>query len=201
MLPDLRALIAATIATIGLLMIAFGAVAALRVAQGSHGVLRADLANRARMAELPPPARRPPTVIDTPGPHIAPFPPLPSTEIKDAPVATELHDLPASSAEAPSPATPAPVAALPPPEPPIGGPLAEPKPAGEAARAAARAEHARKLAAAKKARVARIARQRKAAARRAAQARAKQQQQPQQSAASFNNVFGNSSFNYGSGHQ
>src|SRR5262245_42560499 len=89
MLPDLRAVIAATIATVGLLLIAFGAVAAFRVAQASHGALQADLTKRARMAELAP-TRRPITVIDTPGPHIAPLQPLPVAEVKDAPIATEL---------------------------------------------------------------------------------------------------------------
>jgi hypothetical protein len=223
MLPDLRAVIAATIATVGLLMIAFGAVAAFRVAQGSHGSLQAELAVRARMAELlPPPARRPVRVIDTPGPHIAPLRPLPVVEVRDAPIATEFRDLtpPAFAVAgitapetAPEPAPPAPAAeatVLPPAEPPMGGPLAEAKPASEAERAAAKAERARKLAAAKRARAARLARQRKAAARRAAQARAKQQQlqqqqlqlQPQpQATTSFNLTFGNPNFNWGSGNQ
>jgi type IV secretory pathway VirB10-like protein len=205
MLPDLRALIAAAIASVGLLMIAFGAVAAFRVAQDSHGALHADLAKRARMAELPLPVRRPVMVIDTPGPHIAPFPPLPVREVKDAPVATELHDLPtpivpSPIADTPPAAAPEPVAALPAPEPPMGGPLADPKPSSDAERVAARAERAKKLAAARKARAARLARQRKAAARRAALARAKQLQLSQQSATSFN-MFGTPSFNYGSGTQ
>jgi len=200
MLPDLRAVLAATIATVGLLMIAFGAVAALRIAQGSHGALHADLTKRARMAELPLPVRRPIMVIDTPGPHIAPFPPLPVREVKDAPIATELHDLPSPVADTPPAVAPEPMAALPPPEPPMGGPLADPKPPSDAERAAARAERAKKLAAAKKARAARLARQRKAAARRDALTRAKQQQQSQQSATSFN-LFGNPNFNYGSGNQ
>lgn len=98
MLPDLRAIIAATIATLGLLMIAFGAVAAFRIAQASHGALQADLTKRARMAELRP-VRHPITVIDTPGPHIAPFPPLPVVEVKDAPIATELHDVPSPASD------------------------------------------------------------------------------------------------------
>jgi hypothetical protein len=216
MLPDLRAVIAATIAIFGLLMIAFGAVAAFRVAQASHGALQADLTRRVRMAELPP-VRRPIVVIDTPGPHIAPFPPLPVVEVKDAPVATELHDVPAPVADV-APATPSgpvatpqaiatpeptappqPVAALPPEDAPIGGPLAEPKPMSDAERTAARAERDRKLAAAKRAYAARVARQRRlAAARRAAEARARQQQ-AQQSAILFNPLFGNSDFNRGAG--
>jgi hypothetical protein len=223
MLPDLRAVIAATIATVGLLMIAFGAVAAFRVAQASHGALQAELTKRARMAELPP-VRQPVTVIDTPGPHIAPFPPLPVVEVKDAPVAAELHDvaLPVADATptiAPEPASPGapqvaptaeppstpepakapdPIAALLQPEPAIGGPLAQLKPPSEAERAAARAERARKLAAAKRARAARLARQRKVAAQRAAEARAKQQQ-TQQFATPFNPLSGNSDFNRGAG--
>lgn len=224
MLPDLRAVIAATIATVGLMMVAFGAVAAFRVAQASHGSLQAELAARVRMAELlPPPARRPVTVIDTPGPHIAPLRPLPVVEVRDAPIATEFRDLtpPAfeaagikAPATAPEPAPPAPAApaapaaeitVLPPAEPPMGGPLAEARPASEAERAAAKAERARKLAAAKRARAARLARQRKAA-RRAAQARAKQQQLQQQQlqpqpTTSFNLTFGNPNFNWGSGNQ
>ena len=47
MLPDIRAVIAAIVAAIGLLMIAFGAVAAFRVAQENQsGSLQADLATR-----------------------------------------------------------------------------------------------------------------------------------------------------------
>jgi hypothetical protein len=227
MLPDLRAVLAATIATVGLLMLAFGAVAAFRVAQGQHDTLQSDLAKRARMAELAPPARHPIRVIDTPGPHIAPFPPLPIIEVKEAPIASFVIDRPAPvvavpsvappeppaaavtppepaappSAAAPPPVTdPPPVAVSPTPEPAIGGPFAEPGPPTEAQRAAAKAEQARKLAAAKKARAARLARQRKAAARRAALARARQQQPPQPTT-SFGNGFGNSGFNGGFGQQ
>jgi len=208
MLPDLRAVLAATIATVGLLMLAFGAVAAFRVAHGSHGALQADLTQRARMAELAPPVRQPIRVIDTPGPHIAPFPPLPVREVKDAPIASVVVDLP-PPAEQPAAALPIPeplippvatttlVGTLPAPEAAVGGPFAEPRAPTEAERAAAKAEQARKLAAAKKARAARLARQRKAAARRAALARAKQLQSQQ--ATSFDNNFGNSGFGSGFG--
>ncbi|MBV8838086.1 MAG: hypothetical protein JO000_16250 [Alphaproteobacteria bacterium] len=214
MLPDLRAVLAATIATVGLSMLAFGAVAAFRVAQGSHGALQADLTKRTHMAELAPPARHPVRVIDTPGPHIAPFPPLPIREVKDAPIASVVVDLPGPAeaaapvapaepaATAPAPAVP-PVAAAAPPAPPgpaIGGPFAEPRTPTDAERAAAKAERARKLAAAKKARAARLARQRKAAARRAALARAKLLQS-QQATTSFNNNFGNPGFGGGFGQQ
>src|SRR5581483_2594772 len=112
MLPDLRAVLAATIATVGLLMIAFGAVAAFRIAQDNHGALQADLAKRARVAALAPPARHPVRVIDTPGPHIAPFPPLPVREVKDAPIASVLFDPPGPVAAAPSAAPPEPPAAV-----------------------------------------------------------------------------------------
>lgn len=229
MLPDLRAVLAATIATVGLLMLAFGAVAAFRVAQSSHGALQADLTKRTRMAELAPPAHHPIRVIDTPGPHIAPFPPLPVREVKDAPIASVLIDRPGPAPAEPLAAPPEqPPATVPTPEPPIppvaaappapapaapaqpaappgspnsaiGGPFAEPRIPTEAERAAAKAERARKLAAAKKARAARLARQRKAAARRAALARAKQLQSQQ--ATSFNNNFGNSGFGSGFGQQ
>src|ERR1700760_1035262 len=111
MLPDLRAVLAATIATVGLLMLAFGAVAAFRVAQGQHDTLQSDLAKRARMAELAPPARQPIRGIDTPGPHIAPFPPLPVREVKDAPIAGVVIDLPAPVVAVPPIAPPEPSAA------------------------------------------------------------------------------------------
>ena len=55
MLPDMRAVIAALVAAIGLLMIAFAAVATLRVAQESHaGSFQTDLARRGQAA-LPKP--------------------------------------------------------------------------------------------------------------------------------------------------
>jgi type IV secretory pathway VirB10-like protein len=189
MLPDIRAAIAGLFAVVGLLMIAFGAVATFRVAQDSHGALQADLAKRGRAAP-PPSGQQPVAVIATPGPHIAPFPPLPVVEVKDAPIA-EVRDTPASP---PPPSPPMTVSVPPPPaaEPPIGGPLAEPRPDG-AARAA---ERSAKRAAAKKARAARLARQRKAA-KRAAQARAKQQQ----AATPSYNSFGNSSFGAGAAKQ
>lgn len=204
MLPDLRAVLAATIATVGLLMLAFGAVATFRVAQGSHGALQADLTKRTRMAERAPPAPHPVRVIDTPGPHIAPFPPLPIREVKDAPIASVVTDLPGPAETGPlvepAPSVSPVVAAAPAsPEPAIGGPFAEPRAPTEAERTAAKAERARKLAAARKARAARLARQRRAAARRAALARAKQLQSQQ--ATSFNNDFGNAAFGGGFGQQ
>lgn len=200
MLPDMRAVFAALVAAVGLMMIAFGAVAALRVAQESHaGSFQTDLARRGQTVLPKPPARV--TVIETPGPHLAPPPPLPVVDVTIAPVGAEVSAIPVvreAVQETVQSAPPVTAAAQREEEPPtvaqapVGGPLAEPTPAqNEAHRAAARAERAKKLAAARKAREARMARQRKAAAvRRAAQARAKQQA----ATSSFNNGFGNQSF-------
>lgn len=185
MLPDIRAVVSAIVAAVGLLMIAFGAVAALRVAQDSHGALQADLATRGQA--VPPRSGQRPVVIDTPGPHIAPPPPLPVVEVKDAPIAA-IADLPE-----PEPPPPAVVReAVPPAADAIGGPLAEPKP--EQSETSRADELARKRAAAntaKKAREARIARQRKAAAAKRV-ARAKQPQA--EPAAPPANGFGASNF-------
>ena len=204
MLPDMRAVFAALVAAIGLLMIAFGAVAALRVAQESHaGSFQTDLARRGQTV-LPNPSQRV-AVIETPGPHLAPPPPLPVVEVQIAPVGAEVSVIPVAretvqqavqtTAQGAPPVTVAAQREDEPPavvETPVGGPLAAPAPPqSEAHRVVARAERAKKLAAARKAREARIARQRKAAAvRRAAQARAKQQA----ATPSFNNGFGNQSF-------
>src|SRR3954453_17088566 len=102
MLPDVRATLAALFAAAGLLMVGFGAVAMFRVAQDSHGSLQADLATRGRSASLRPSGPRPIAVIDPPGPHIAPFPPLPTVEVKDAPIA-EIRE---ATAPAPEPHAP-----------------------------------------------------------------------------------------------
>ena len=73
MLPDIRAVFAAFVAVIGRLMIA---VATFRVAQGSRvASLQFDLARRGQAA--PPQTGQRVAVIETPGPHIAPPPPLP----------------------------------------------------------------------------------------------------------------------------
>lgn len=201
MLPDMRAVFAAFVAAIGLLMIAFAAVAAFRVAQDSRsGSFQADLARRGQA--VPPQSGQRVTVIETPGPHIAPPPPLPVVEVRTAPVGAEVSAVPVVREVA---ADPQPVAVAAPREPetpreqetstvthpPIGGPFAEPAPASsDADRAAARAQRAKKLAAARKTREARIARQRKVAAARRAAARAKQQA----ATSSFNNGFGSQSF-------
>ena len=169
-------------------MIAFAAVAAFRVAQESRfASLQSDLARRGQAA--PPQTGQRVAVIETPGPHIAPPPPLPVVEIKTAPVGAEVSALPLVPEMEPEPeaapiaiAAPREEAIVPVAEAPVGGPLAEPAPArSEADRAAA-----------KRARQARLTRQRKTvAARRAALARANAKQA---AASSFNNGFGNSGF-------
>ena len=182
MLPDIRAVFAAFVAAIGLLMIAFGAVATFRVAQESRvGSLQADLAQRGQAA--PPQTGQRVAVIETPGPHIAPPPPLPRRRNEDragrrrsrgaiprraARLAPETEAAPIAIA-APREAAIVPVA-----EAPVGGPLAEPAPArSEADRAAAKERARRKARRRQKgARQARIARQRKAAAARRAARRA-----------------------------
>ncbi len=188
MLPDIRAVSAAFVAAIGLLMIAFAAVAAFRVAQESRfASLQSDLARRGQAA--PPQTGQRVAVIETPGLHIAPPPPLPVVEIKTAPVGAEVSALPLVPEMEPEPeaapiaiAAPREEAIVPVAEAPVGGPLAGLAPArSEADRAAA-----------KRARQARLTRQRKiVAARRAALARANAKQA---AASSFNNGFGNSGF-------
>lgn len=209
MLPDIRAVIAAIAAAIGLLMISFGLVAAFRVAQDSRAAsLQADLAQRGRAS---PPEHRPIGIIETPGPtvavtaRVAPDPPL-STEPDPAAAAPAPDSLSVAAAEpAPENKEPAPVMAAAPaeteapalPAPPlaVGGPSPEEVAQAEAEHLAAERAKIKKAAAekAKKARAARIARERKAVARRAAQARAKQQGNAFNSAGAFNNApFGDS---------
>ena len=200
MLPDIRAVIAAMVATIGLLMIAFALVATYRVAQERHsGSLQADLAQRSRDALPAKSGERQILIIETPGPHV--LAPAKIAPIGIAP--TAIVAVPPAEPEAPAPVaatltteTPSP----PPAEPPIGGPL-EP-PALPAEREVAPVERhvaaenpsridsrALERAAAAKAKKARIARERKAAARRAAQAR-RASQQATPSFGSFGNPFG-----------
>lgn len=203
MLPDIRAVIAAVVAAMGLLMISFGLVATFRVAQDLRaGVLQADLAQRGRSpvpvgseartipiieALEPPPATHeyaealeatPVTPVITAAPLLEPIPVTPV--IVAAPL--------------PEPIAPASEPPTPPAELPIGGPLpeqiaavhAEPPPRNVAA------EKAAKKAAARKARASRIARERKAAARRAVQIRRARQNAAAASDNGFANPFGNS---------
>jgi hypothetical protein len=165
------------------------------VAQESHSSsLQADLAKRGQA--VAPQSRQRFTVIETPGPHMAPPPPLPVIEVRTAPVSAEVSSIPVVRETAPDVppiaiVAPREAAIVPVAETPVGGPLAEPAAAqSDADRASARAGRAKKLAAARKVRQARIARQRKAAAARAAQARAKQQA----ATSSFNSGFGSPGF-------
>ncbi len=195
MLPDIRAVVAAVVAALGLLMISFGLVAALRVAQENHaGSLQADLAQRGRSAPVSKSERRAVTVIDTPAPHVVALPripPLPVVEIRDAPIG-EIRPIAAETP--PVLAEPRPVAAVqepaaaPPAAPGLGGPLAERAPVqADTERSAAEKAAARK-AAAKKARAARLVRARKA---RAAQARRLKEQSAFGGFGSGFNTFGN----------
>ena len=181
MLPDIRAVIAAMVAVIGLLLISFAVVTAYRAAQQHQaGSLQADLAKRGQTVP-PPPGDRPVLIVETPGAGRAP---------DAAPVET----VAATLAE---PAPPMAAIETPPAEPPIGGPLAA---APESTRNVAaenpsridtRAWQQAAAEKARKARAARIARERKAAAWRAAQARrAKQKQTPAFGSNSFGGSFG-----------
>ena len=194
MLPDIRAVIAAMVAAVGLLMISFALVSTYRVAQQHQaGSLQTDLAKRGRAAFPAQSGERQIPIIETPGPHLA------------APVApNELppQTVPVAATPVPQPEPAAPIAAAPPPpvetapaRPPIGGPLA---PAPETSRAVAAENPAQvdtralqQAEKARKARAARIAREHRAAARRAAQARrAKQRETPAFGTNSFGGSFG-----------
>jgi hypothetical protein len=194
MLPDIRAVVAAMLAAIGLLMISFALVASYRVAQEHQsGSLQADLAKRGRDALPVKSGERQIPIIETPGPHVL-------APAETAPIVTVAAPL----AE-PEAASPAPVAAMPPQgeilpppaEPPVGGPLAEPPAVAPVSSRNAAADNpslidsrALQRAAAEKARrarAARLARERKAAARRAAQVRRAKEKA---SAAQFGNSFG-----------
>jgi hypothetical protein len=118
MLPDIRAVLAAIVAAVGLLVAAFGVVATLRVAQQQHaGSFQADLAARGRPVQ---PASATPSatagermvlIIDTPGPHLAP---VARSAAPVIPVAQALVQEPARApAQEPAPdAPPAPIIAV-----------------------------------------------------------------------------------------
>jgi type IV secretory pathway VirB10-like protein len=182
MLPDIRAVIAATVAVIGLLLISFALVTTYRVAQQHQaGSLQADLAKRGRAASPAQSGERHVPIIEPPGPHLA----VPVQAAEPAAIMPPPATVRAPPVPEPAPPTPVAAAPQPPAEPPIGGPLAalpessrsvaaeNPSRVDSGALQRAAAEKARK------ARAARIARERKAAARRAAQARrARQQETP-----------------------
>ena len=189
MLPDIRAVIAAMVAAIGLLLISFALVATYRVAQQHQtGSLQEDLAKRGRTALPALSGERQILAIETPGPHLTvpaeagrPTEIVPAAETVSAPRVSEPEPLP--------------VAAVPPPietpKPPIGGPVAaRPESSRNAAAENPSRIDSRQLQRAaaekaRKARAARIARERKAALRHAAQAR-----RAKQSAAPSSNNFG-----------
>jgi hypothetical protein len=216
MLPDIRAVIAALVAAVGLLMVSFALVATFRVAQESRATtLQAAFAERTRAPLFDRTLASPSTggvqravmIIETPGPHLAPRPPAldPPISVKAVPVAESAPDpLPVARVEA-SPIAPI-LAASPEADPaadlPMGGPLAEP-PAGkpdlprvaavdaaerELAKKIAEQKTAEKKAAAEKARKARAARI--ARQRKAAARRAAQARAAKQKA----NPFGNTQF-------
>jgi hypothetical protein len=148
MLPDIRAVFAAFVAVIGRLMIAFAAVATFRVAQGSRvASLQFDLARRGQAA--PPQTGQRVAAIETPGPHIAPPPPLRVVEIKSAPVGAEAWAIPlVPEMEPETEAAPIAIAApreeaiVPVAEAPVGGPLAEPAACTERSRSRRRQKSA-----------------------------------------------------------
>jgi hypothetical protein len=141
MLPDIRAVIAAMVAAVALLMATFGVVATLRVAQQHQSEsLRADLAARGRLA-LPPnsqPAKsgeRTILIVDTPGPHLAtpvssatpepapavdpppePAPPVPAIAVQAVPLEPPVVVLPLPPADVPQPVEAARAAPTPPAE-------------------------------------------------------------------------------------
>jgi hypothetical protein len=186
MLPDIRAVIAATVAAIGLLLISFALVTTYRTAQQHQGgSLQADLAKRGRAASPAQSGERQIPIVETPDPRRAV--PVQAEPTGIVPPAQAISAPPVPEPEPPAPVVAAPQVERPAPraEAPIGGPLAAPPEssrsvAGEnpsrvdsSALQRAVAEKARK------ARAARIARERKAAARRAAQSRrARQQETP-----------------------
>lgn len=195
-MPDIRALLAAVVAAIGLLTISFGVVATFRVAQdGRAGSLQADLALRGRAPVPDNIVPRAIVIFETPATEELVV--VPAAIIREAPAAPApaLLAIPTAEIE-PEPPAPAVMAAMPAePETPgpsavsaaIGGPLAEEVARIDAEYKAAKRARAKK-AVAEKARKARVARQRRA--HRAAQARAKQQ-----AAGSFD-TFNRTQFNY-----
>jgi len=129
MLPNIRAVLGAIVAAIVLLMMSFGLVATLRVAQDSRaGVLHADLAQRTRTVIPPNIEARAVVLVEKPAP-LEPNPVRP-VEVKGAPeivaeapaILTEAADIPVAVALGPPQAEPVatePMAAVPPPaEPP-----------------------------------------------------------------------------------
>jgi len=211
MLPDIRSVLIAVIATLGLLIGAFGLVAAFRVAQESRsGSFQAEFAQRSRVLVAANGAPRTIAPIENPAPLEAN--PVRPVVIENAPDIAPPIAVASSQPEPPAiepPVEPPPFVAAaaesvsaavdPPSAPPVGGPLVEPADATHTAqpphRGVTRAAAVGKvqqeaLAKARAARVARIARATAARRARAVQARAKQAATPA-SNVSFGS-FGNS---------
>ncbi len=148
MLPDIRAVLAALVAAVGLLMVSFALVATFRVAQGHRSTalqasltesFRTPLTEQVRASAEQPAPHRAMLIVETPGPLMAPVPPAldPPISVKFARIAeaaperapvTRVERLPiapivAALPEEPPPAEPSPA------EPPIGGPLVAEPPA------------------------------------------------------------------------
>ncbi len=220
MLPNLRAVLAAIVAAVGLLVGTFALVAILRVAQENRtGPLHADLVQRSRTLAVPAsiepraiaPVEKPAPLepnpvqavemsdaVEIPPPIVAAAPHLPATEPieppADAPTQAAVTD-----AAPPLPAPAAVTEAVPPAEPPMGGPLPEHALATHTAKAPGRivdhaaAKRKAKQEAARKARaarLARLARERKAAARKARAAQGQAQTQQQTFGVPNNTPFG-----------
>jgi len=183
MLPDIRAVIAAMVAVIGLLLISFAVVTAYRAAQQHQaGSLQADLAKRGQTVP-PPSGDRPVLIVETPGPQLAP-------------AVEPVENPPVEAATAVAEPEPPVAPQAPPAQPAIGGPLvAAPESTRNVAaenptRIDTRAWQQAAAEKARKARAARIARE-KAAARRAAQARrTRQKETPAFESNSFGGSFG-----------
>jgi hypothetical protein len=148
MLPDIRAVLAALVAAVGLLMVSFALVATFRVAQGQRSTalqasltdsFRTPLAEQARAPTEQPSPERAVLIVETPGPLMAPVPPAldPPIAVKVARIAeaaperapvARVERLPiapivAALPEVQTPAEPSPAEAA------MGGPLVAEPPA------------------------------------------------------------------------
>jgi len=146
MLPDIRAVVAALVAAVGLLTVSFALVATFRVAQENRSsALQASLAERARAplaasmsaSAAQPVSQRTVLIVETPGPHLLPVPPaldppiavrvarvaeaapepVPIVRVETQPIAPIVAELLREPSPAESPY-----------EPPMGGPLVDEPP-------------------------------------------------------------------------
>jgi hypothetical protein len=148
MLPDIRALLAALVAAVALLMVSFALVATFRVAQGHRSTalqasltesFRTPLAEQSRAPTEQPTPQRAVLIVETPGPLMAPVPPAldPPIAVKIARIAEaapepapvmRVERLPIAPIVAALPEEPTPAEPLPA-EPAMGGPLVAEPPA------------------------------------------------------------------------